>query len=218
MERNLVGRAGFVTMLADMAAIPDPDATLMLRVKEGDMEAFESLVEKYKGPVMSLVYRTLPDAIEAEDIAQHVFLQVYKAAHRYEVSAKFSTWLFTIARNLCLNEIRRRSRHPAESLDQTYGEGDENPVRQVEDARVKGPPDAILDSELHEKVDEALAALPEKQRTAILLCRGEEHSYEDIARILECSVQATKSLIHRGREALKQKLKPYLRSGEWESP
>jgi RNA polymerase sigma-70 factor (ECF subfamily) len=134
------------------------------------------------------------------------------------VSAKFSTWLFTIARNLCLNEIRRRSRHPAESLDETYREGDENPVRQVEDPRIKGPPQSILDHELHEKVDEALAALPEKQRTAILLCRGEEHSYEDIARILDCSVQATKSLIHRGRETLKEKLKPYLRSGEWESP
>jgi len=201
-----------------MAANPDPDAALMLRVKEGDMGAFETLVEKYKVPVMSLVYRTLPDMIEAEDIAQHVFLQVLKAAHRYEVSAKFSTWLFTIARNLCLNEIRRRMRHPADSLDETFREGDENPVRQVEDTRVKGPPQAILDGELHEKIDEALAALPEKQRTAILLCRGEEHSYEDIARILDCSVQATKSLIHRGREALKEKLKPYLRSGEWESP
>ena len=216
--RNLVAGPGFVTLLDDMSANPDPDATLMLRVKEGDMEAFEKLVEKYKVPVMSLVYRTLPDAVEAEDIAQHVFLQVFKAAHRYEVSAKFSTWLFTIARNLCLNEIRRRSRHPADSLDETYGEGDDNPVRQVEEARVKGPPEAILEGELHEKIDEAMALLPEKQRTAILLCRGEEHSYEDIAQILDCSVQATKSLIHRAREALKQKLKPYLRTGEWESP
>jgi len=214
----LSGRRFFNTLLAEMATNPDPDAALMLRVKAGDMQAFEVLVDKYKGPVMSLVYRTLPDAIEAEDIAQHVFLQVFKAAHRYEVSAKFSTWLFTIARNLCLNEIRRRSRHPAESLDETYGDGDENPLRQVEDVRAKDAPRAILEGELHEKVDEALASLPEKQRTAILLCRGEEHSYEDIARILECSVQATKSLIHRGREALKQKLKPYLRTGEWEKP
>ena len=70
----------------------DPDAALMLRVKQGDREAFEALVEKYKQPVMNLVYRTLPDAIEAEDLAQHVFLQVFKSAHRYEVSAKFSTW------------------------------------------------------------------------------------------------------------------------------
>jgi RNA polymerase sigma-70 factor (ECF subfamily) len=196
----------------------DPDAALMLRVKQGDMAAFELLVERYKGPVMGLVYRTLPDATEAEDVAQHVFLQVFKAAHRYEVSAKFSTWLFTIARNLCLNEIRRRSRHPTESLDETYPDGDDSPVRQLPDVRTQGPGEKVLEGELHQKVDEILADLPEKQRTALLLCRGEEHSYEDIAGILGCTVQATKSLIHRGRETLKERLKPYLRTGVWEKP
>ena len=95
----------------------DIDAALMLRVREGDRDAFEALVDKYKQPVMNLVYRTLRDPTEAEDLAQHVFLQVFKSAHRYEVTAKFSTWIFTIARNLCLNEIRRRSRHPADSMD-----------------------------------------------------------------------------------------------------
>ena len=84
----------------------------MLRVKEGDAGALSELVNKYKQPVMNLVYRMLRDATEAEDVAQNVFLQVWKSAHRYEVASKFSTWLFTIARNLCLNEIRRRSRHP----------------------------------------------------------------------------------------------------------
>src|SRR5689334_454189 len=108
-----------------MADHVDPDADLMLRVKQGDRAAFETLVEKYKHPVMNLVYRTVPDATEAEDLAQHVFLQVWKSAHRYEVSAKFSTWVFTIARNLSLNEIRRRSRHPAESLDQTSPDDDQ---------------------------------------------------------------------------------------------
>jgi len=197
----------------DMA--PDPDAALMLRVKQGDRSAFEDLVNKYKQPVMNLVYRTLPDATEAEDLAQHVFLQVFKSAHRYEVSAKFSTWLFTIARNLCLNEIRRRSRHPALSLDETAPDNDEHPLRQVEDSRIFSPPDMLQHRELEAKIDEALAELPEKQRTAILLCRGEELSYEEIAGVLDCSVSATKSLIHRGRETLKQKLKPYLRTGAW---
>lgn len=195
--------------------MPDTDAALMLRVKQGDSSAFEELVEKYKQPVMNLVYRTLPDATEAEDLAQHVFLQVYKSAHRYEVSAKFTTWLFTIARNLCLNEIRRRSRHPADSLDETYADNDEQPIRQVEDAKTFSPPDTMLQGELESKIEEALAELPEKQRTAILMCRGDELSYEDMAKILECSVSATKSLIHRGRETLKQKLKPYLRTGAW---
>src|SRR5688572_19202669 len=100
-----------------MSAQLEADAELMLRVKRGDLAAFEFLVEKYKQPVINLIYRTVHDLTEAEDLAQNVFVQVYKSAGRYEASAKFSTWLFTIARNLSLNEIRRRSRHPADSMD-----------------------------------------------------------------------------------------------------
>ena len=214
-QRNLAALTGFDRLQPAMTASPDPDAALMLRVREGDFDAFEQLVDKYKQPVMNLVYRTLPDSTEAEDLAQHVFLQVFKSAGRYEVSAKFSTWLFTIARNLCLNEIRRRSRHPADSLDATFPDSEDQPMRQVEDAKAVPAPDSVMQSELEDKIKEALAELPEKQRTAILLCRGEEHSYEEIAAILECSVSATKSLIHRGRETLKQLLKPYLRTGAW---
>jgi RNA polymerase sigma-70 factor, ECF subfamily len=198
-----------------MSTDQDPDAALMLRVKQGDMAAFEDLVEKYKQPVINLIYRTLPDATEAEDLAQNVFVQVYKAADRYRVSARFSTWLYTIARNLCLNEIRRRSRHPADSLDRPQGEREEDPPRQYEDKRIFSPPDQVLLGELEEKIAEALAELPENQRTAILLFREDEMSYEEIAKVLDCSLSATKSLIHRGRETLKQKLKPYLRSGAW---
>src|SRR5689334_23438501 len=147
----------------------DPDAALMLRVKQGDTAAFTELVEKYKQPIMNLAYRTVRDMTEAEDLAQTVFVQVYKSASRYKSTAKFSTWLFTIARNLCLNEIRRRSRHPADSLDETYGDGDEAPVRQIPDGRTQGPTERVLEGELHEKIDEILAGLPEKQRTALLL-------------------------------------------------
>src|SRR5215472_11151066 len=193
----------------------DPDAVLMLRVKRGDRAAFAELVEKYKQPVMNLVYRTLHDEAEAEDLAQNVFLQVYKSAKRYESRAKFSTWLFTIARNLCLNEIRRRSRHPADSLEESHAEHEDQPRQQFEDKSGVPPPEKLLHGELAQKIDEALAGLPENQRTAILLCRQEELSYEEIAKILGCSLSATKSLIHRGRETLKEKLKPYLRTGEW---
>src|SRR5881394_1785772 len=193
----------------------DPDASLMLRVKQGDRDAFEALVEKYKQPVMNLVFRTLRDATEAEDLAQHVFIQVYKSAHRYRISAKFSTWLFTIARNLCLNEIRRRSRHPAESLDAPHPEREDQPLHQFEDVRTFSPPDALLHGELEQKIQQALSELPHSQRIAILLCRQEDLSYEDIAKTLGCSLSATKSLIHRGRETLKQKLKPYLQTGVW---
>ena len=193
----------------------DPDAALMLRVKRGDRAAFSALVEKYKQPVMNFVFRSLRDETEAEDLAQNVFLQVYKSRARYERTAKFSTWLFTIARNLCLNEIRRRTRHPAESLEESQTENEDAALRQYEDKKVALPTEYVLQGELAGKIEEALAALPENQRTAILLCRQDELSYEEIAQILGCSLSATKSLIHRGRETLKERLKPYLKSGDW---
>lgn len=201
-----------------MAANVDPDAALMLRVREGEAAAFEELVDKYKRPVVNFLYRSLQDAAEAEDVAQNVFVQVYKSAHRYQVTAKFSTWLFTIARNLCLNEIRRRSRHPAESFDQASPEDEDHTPRQFEDAKSSLPHDQVLRGELEAKVEEAILALPEKQRTALLLCREEELSYEEIAAVLDCSLSATKSLIHRARETLKQQLKPYLQTGAWDGP
>jgi len=194
----------------------DPDAALMLRVKQGDTAAFTALVEKYKQPVMNLAWRTLRDETEAEDLAQNVFVQAWKSADRYQATAKFSTWLFTIARNLCFNEIRRRVRHPAESLDQTRDDSEEQPLHQVVDKRIVAAPDEMLRGELEAKVDEALTALPENQRTALLLCRQEELSYEEIAEVLGCSLSATKSLIHRARETIKARLKPYLHSGIWE--
>src|ERR1700716_409431 len=123
-----------------MAGEQDPDAALMLRVKRGDSHAFAQLVDKYKQPVMNLAYRTLRDATEAEDLAQNVFVQVYKSAARYKRTAKFSTWLFTIPRNLCLKEIRRRSRHPAESLDAPHPEHEDQPLHQFEDKKTFSPP------------------------------------------------------------------------------
>jgi RNA polymerase sigma-70 factor, ECF subfamily len=198
-----------------MPVQPDPDAALMLRVKRGNRAAFAELVDKYKQPVMNFVFRTLRDEIEAEDLAQTVFLQAYKSRRRYRQTAKFSTWLFTIARNLCLNEIRRRSRHPAESIEETHTEHEDQPRQQYEDKSQIAPPESVLHGELAQKIEEALAALPENQRTAILLCRQDELSYEEIAEVLGCSLSATKSLIHRGRETLKEKLKPYLQTGEW---
>ncbi len=198
-----------------MAANPDPDAALMLRVQRGDEAAFAELVDKYKQPVMNLACRMLRDATEAEDLAQMVFVQMFKSAHRYKVASKFSTWLFTIARNLCLNELRRRSRHPAESLDAPHPQQEDQPLHQYEDKRTFSPPESLLHSELEQKIEEALGFLPENQRLAILLCRQDELSYEEIAKVLGCSLSATKSLIHRGRETVKERLKRYLRTGLW---
>ena len=194
----------------------DPDAALMLRVKQGDAAAFTQLVEKYKQPILNLVWRTVRDETEAEDITQNVFVQAWKSAPRYQATAKFSTWLFTIARNLCLNEFRRRSRHPAESLDQMRDDSDDQPLFQVVDKRIASAQEVLLRGELELKVDAAIDALPESQRVALALCRQEELSYEEIAKVLGCSLSATKSLIHRARETLKMKLKPYLQNGVWE--
>src|SRR3954465_4672475 len=141
--------------MGKMGEVIDPDAALMKRVTQGDQRAFEELVEKYKQPVFNMIYRTLPDATEAEDLAQAVFVQVYKSAARYRVEAKFSTWLFTIARNLCLNEIRRRSRHPADSLDASVSPDEDAPARQYEDVRNVAPPDRLVRDELVNKVSEA---------------------------------------------------------------
>jgi RNA polymerase sigma-70 factor, ECF subfamily len=197
---------------------PDPDLELMRRVKRGDREAFGDLVNKYRQPIMNLAYRMTGDLSEAEDLAQTTFVQVYRFAHRFRESARFSTWLYTIARNLCLNEIRRRQRHPAESLDSGRDRDDDRAPQQQPDPGSPSPPEDLLRSELEAKVEEALDDLPPNQRLAVLLCRDSELSYEDIGKILQCSVSATKSLIHRGRETLKKRLKPYLHTGSWDLP
>lgn len=188
----------------------------MLRVQQGDLRAFEELVEKYKQAVVNLLARMLGDPVEAEDLGQGVFVQVYRSAARYRVSAKFSTWLFTIARNLCLNELRRRSRHPAESLDAPPPGREPERERQFPDPNLSGPVEQLLQGELAAKVQEALLDLPENQRLAILMWRDGELAYEEIGTVLGCSLTAVKSLIHRGRETLKRRLKPYLRTGVWE--
>jgi RNA polymerase sigma-70 factor (ECF subfamily) len=188
----------------------------MLLVRQGDVAAFTQLVDRWKQPVTGFVYRLLPDADEAEDIAQGVFIQLWKTASRYERQARFSTFLFTIARNLCLNEIRRRTRHPAESLDARLEPEGESVPGQFPDAGQVPADEESQRRELVTKVDEALADLPEKQRVALALCREGDLSYEEIAVVLGTTVPATKSLIHRAREILKLRLKAYLTSGAWE--
>jgi len=198
-----------------MAGDFDADAALMLRVREGDLEAFEALVEKHKQAIHNFVSRTIGDPTEAEDLTQNVFVQAYKSAARYKAEARFTTWLFTIARNLCLNEIRRRTRHPLDSIESSQSEEESTAVRQYADTSALPPSELALREELESKIEEAILALPEKQRMALLMCREQELSYEDIAAVLGCSLSATKSLIHRARETLKAQLKPYLASGKF---
>ena len=178
----------------------ESDVDLMLRVKKGDHEAFRELIERHQRAVINVIHRAIGDAWEAEDLAQRVFIQIFRSASRYKPTAKFTTWMFTITHNTIRNEYRRRSRHAAESI-QAMPEGIELPAHGSDPAR------EVSERELQEKIQSAIQALPEAQRTAVILCRFEGLAYEEIAEVLNCSVSAVKSLLHRARQTLKEELR-----------
>ncbi len=180
----------------------------MARVKHGDMEAFRELVERHQHRVIGTVAKMLGGDIESEDIAQQVFIRVWKSAGRYEPTAKFTTWLFKITRNLVFNELRRRKRHPGQSLD-TASNPEDRPMQAV-DTSSKAPDAALLDEEMQIAIQRAIDELPETQRMAIILRRYDEVSYEEIGEILDLSVPAVKSVLFRARTELREKLRKYL--------
>lgn len=184
------------------------DIRLMLRVKEGDMEAFRELVEAHQVRIVGTVARMIGDETEAEDIAQQVFLRIWKSAERWEPSAKFTTWAFTIMKNLVFNETRRRSRRGTVPLENPDTE--ETYQFQHADEGVKSPDRAVLDAEQQDAIDRAIAELPEPARIALVLRRYEDVSYEEIAEIMKISVPAVKSVLFRARNELREKLKRYL--------
>jgi RNA polymerase sigma-70 factor, ECF subfamily len=184
----------------------DLDVELMGRIRDGDFAAFEQLIEIHQRSVIGTVAKMLGNPSEAEDIAQQVFLRVWKSASRYEPQAKFTTWLFTITRNLVFNEVRRRQRKPTVSVQ----EREETTHRVVEDVQGSSPDEDLLRSELEAAIDRAIEALPEKQRLAVVLRRYEEMPYEEIGVVLSMSVPAVKSLLFRARAQLKESLQKYL--------
>jgi len=182
------------------------DAALMAEVAHGDAAAFEQLVDRHQGLVIGTVGRMLGNNSDVEDVAQQVFIRVWKSAPRYRPTAKFTTWLLTITRNLVFNEARRRKRHPAEALDIHEGEELLVPLDNAESA----PNAALLEAELEKAIDDAIRALPEKQRLAVVLRRYEDKSYEEIAQVLDLSVPAVKSVLFRARTELRATLNRYL--------
>ena len=188
---------------------PDQDISLMLRVRDGDEKAFEALVDRHKTRVFNLAYRFLGNATEAQDVAQEIFVKIYQARHTYEPTAKFTTWLYTIAKNTCLKSLARA--HPTVSLDEEIGIGDDKVQRQVADPNMPTPSEQMLHREETDVVKSAIDALPEQQRMAVVLSRFDGLSYDEIAQVMGCSAKAVKSLLHRARVELKERLEKYFR-------
>lgn len=185
--------------------MPLDDAELMQRTASGDERAFEELIERYQMLVIGTIAKMLGDASTAEDLAQQVFIRVWQAAPRYRATAKFTTWLMTITRNLVFNETRRRGRarlFPMEHEDGT--------PREIHDLRSVEPGHRLQEKELQDAIEMAIASLPEQQRLALILRRYEDMAYEEIAAVLETTVPSVKSLLFRAREALRSKLAKFL--------
>jgi RNA polymerase sigma-70 factor (ECF subfamily) len=185
------------------------DVQLMLDVKAGDEQSFELLLRKYRTPLVNFLCRMVRDRAVAEDLAQEVFLRVYRARQQYAPSAKFTTWMFRIATNLALNSVRDNRRRQMEiSMDQPVDTGeDEQRALEVPD-RAPNVEQELVARGRAALIMKAIHALPEKQRAAVLLHKYQELDYDEIARVLECSESALKSLLFRAYETLRVELAP----------
>ncbi len=195
------------------------DVQLMLDVKSGDDSSFELLLRKYRTPVVNFLYRMVRDSAAAEDLAQEVFLRVYRARGQYIPTAKFTTWMFRIATNLALNALRDGRYRQQEisidhsALDRSVDGESEQPALEIVDRQ------PTIESELirrdrAEQIRRAVEALPEKQRAAVLLHKYQEMDYDEIAGVLGCSGSALKSLLFRAYETLRVELAPLVEAAQ----
>jgi RNA polymerase sigma-70 factor (ECF subfamily) len=191
------------TGISVAVATLDFDAELMLRVKEGDGASFGVLLEKHRTPVVNFLYRMVQNHAVAEELAQEVFLRVYRSRGTYEPTARFTTWMFRIATHLALNALRDgKNDRLQERLDDDSGE---LPVKQVFDRRPSVEQSMVYEAKMDE-VRRAISVLPEKQRAAVLMHKYEEMEYSQIAKVLNCSESAVKSLLFRAYETLRARL------------
>ncbi len=188
----------------------DPDAELMLSFQQGDEGAFTELVHRYQGRIVSLAFRYLASAADAEDLAQEVFLRVYRAREKYEPSAKFSTWVYRVTVNASLNYLRGRKVRRNINAEMPAGSDEGGGGPDFADDRAPSPHGEAEKQELSEMLGEIVDDLPERQRIAILLNKYQGLSYQDTADAMEMSIPAVKSLLTRARVNIKDKLLPYL--------
>jgi RNA polymerase sigma-70 factor, ECF subfamily len=182
------------------------DVRLMRLVAQGDTSAFEQVIERHQALVAGTAARMLGSNSDVEDIAQQVFIRVWKSARRYVPRAKFTTWLLKITRNLVFNELRRSKRRAQVPLQSEPG-AEEIPLK---DETNPAPDASLLEDELQRAIEEAIMQLPESQRMALVLRRYEQLSYEEIAEVLDLSVPAVKSVLFRARTELRSRLSKYL--------
>lgn len=210
METTL-GWSQLALMTKDAQAEPsDSDAQMMLRFRAGDLGAFETLFLRHSRAIVNFAYRFVRNREIAEELAQDIFLRVHDAAPMYRAEARFTTWLYRIATNVCLNELRRpRYRMTHQSVDDPEGEPDGRTM-ELADSRRSGPEIAMKRKEIAGILREALGQLPEKQRMAFVLNKYQGLSYAEVSEILQMSEKAVKSLIHRAKEALAIRLKPMM--------
>lgn len=188
----------------------DHDAERMLAFQRGDMASFEELVRNNQGKVFSIVMRFVHNEATAEDLVQEVFIRVFRTAARYEPRARFSTWLYRVAVNVSLNALRSRAKLQTVSLDVVSETTGEEFHRSLADPAIALPHEMLGSDELEVRIVEALDAIPEKQRAAVVLSRYERLRYDEISRVLGCSVMAVKSLLSRARCNLRDHLAKYL--------
>jgi RNA polymerase sigma-70 factor, ECF subfamily len=183
------------------------DVQLMLDVKAGDEASFDFLLQKYRLPLVNFLNRMVRDQATAEDLAQEVFLRVYRARKQYTPSAKFTTWLFRIATNLALNSVRDNRRNRMGISIDAPADGDDSPPLELK-AREMRIDERMIERDRVEIIRRAIWSLPEKQRAAVLLHKYEEMDYGEIAGILDCSEGALKSMLFRAYETLRMQLAP----------
>ena len=187
----------------EAVAALERDAQLMLRVREGDDTSFAVLLDRHRGPVVHFLYRMVQNQAVSEELAQEVFLRVYRSRTTYEPTAKFTTWLFRIATHVALNSIRDRKKEKGhESLDEEVLDG---MARQVADRQHTVEQEMVREAKLRE-VRQAIETLPAKQRAAVLMHKYEGLDYAQIAGVLSCSESAVKSLLFRAYESLRGRL------------